>query len=89
MNGLIDKARDEFGTTWDVLVPEEGRTLGWVIESVIEDAEDTMTHREKALAEKIAQGIEALPEWDGAGWPNHAYEIKAEAARIARELVAE
>ena len=34
--------------------------------------------------ERIAQAIEALPEHYADGWPVRAYEIKDDAARIAR-----
>lgn len=60
------------------------------------DGDERDAHLAKALApvvaqmladerERIARAIEALPEHDGAGWPNRAYEIKEDAARIARE----
>jgi hypothetical protein len=29
--------RREYGSVWDVLVPEVGRTVGWIIEGVIDD----------------------------------------------------
>lgn len=34
---LAAEQRREFGTSWDELVSTEGKTLGWIIESVIED----------------------------------------------------
>ena len=37
---LIATQRQEFGSSWDELVPTEGRTLGWIIESVITDVLD-------------------------------------------------
>lgn len=35
---LVARQREEYGESWDVLVPEVGWTLGRIIESVIEDA---------------------------------------------------
>src|SRR5690606_21838849 len=29
--------RREYGSAWDVLVPEVGRTVGWIIDGVIDD----------------------------------------------------
>lgn len=29
--------RREYGSVWDVLVPEVGRTVGWIIDGVIDD----------------------------------------------------
>lgn len=35
--------------------------------------------------ERIARAIEALPDAYGDGWPMRAYEVKSDAAAIARE----
>lgn len=35
---LLVQQRREFGPSWNELVPTEGRTLGWIIESIIDDA---------------------------------------------------
>lgn len=33
---LVEREREEYGEAWDALVPEVGRTVGWVVTSTID-----------------------------------------------------
>lgn len=89
---LIEAQRREFGESWDDLVPSVGQTLGWVIESVIEDAvESIVAAREQALREEIAGEIDTANASFGVSEDPYDREYDlgarqgmAEAARIAR-----
>ena len=48
--------RREYGSVWDVLVPEVGRTVGWIIDGVIDDVVAARTRVVTTVAE-----LDALP----------------------------